>query len=107
MLTALLARSGYAVVEAEDGQDGLGKFRTEAVDLVVTDIIMPEQDGTGVIIELQKMKKAVPIIAISGGGRNTGNEYLRIAMVFGAKKVFAKPLDIEVFLEAVKELLGQ
>lgn len=106
MLSTLLARNGFVVVEARDGKDGLLKFQAEAVDLVITDIIMPEQDGTGVIIALQKLQATIPVIAISGGGRNTGDDYLKIATIFGARKCFGKPLNTAEFIDTVKELLG-
>jgi DNA-binding response OmpR family regulator len=66
MLCDLLTREGFAVIEAKDGKDGLRKFREKSPDLIITDIIMPEQDGTGVIIELNLLKSTTPIIAISG-----------------------------------------
>ena len=107
MLCDLLTREGYVVVEAKDGKDGLSKFHEESPDLVITDIIMPEQDGTGVIIELNNLKSTTPIIAISGGGQNRGDEYLEIAKMFGAKHVFEKPLNFHEFIETVNDLLGQ
>ena len=53
------------------------------------------------------MKPATPIIAISGGGRNKGDDYLQIAKMFGAEKVFEMPLSNHDFTETVNDLQGQ
>jgi len=106
MLGELLTRKGYTVIEAQDGMDGLHKFREHSPDLIITDIVMPEQDGTGLILELKKLQTTTPIIAISGGGGNKGADYLQIAQVFGAKHIFEKPLDTQHFLQTISELLG-
>jgi CheY-like chemotaxis protein len=107
MLRDLLTRSGYTVVEAQDGKDGLRKCTEHSPDLVITDIIMPEQDGTGLILELKNLQTAPPIIAISGGGKNKGSDYLQIAKMFGARQVFEKPINNRAFLDTIGDLLGQ
>jgi DNA-binding response OmpR family regulator len=105
MLCDLLTREDYVVTEATDGKDGMRKFREKSPDLIITDIIMPEQDGTGLIMELNLLKSTTPIIAISGGGRKTGDDYLEVARIFGANKIFEKPLNNNEFIEAVNDLL--
>ena len=68
MLQQALRREGYEVVEARDGKEGVICFRTAAIDLVMTDILMPEQEGLQTIRELRAEFPAIKIIAISGGG---------------------------------------
>ncbi len=105
MVYSLLTKKGYTVIEAVDGEDGLKKFHENSPDLVITDIIMPEQDGTGLILELNKMKSEVPIIAMSGGGRIAPEEYLDMAERLGAMRTLTKPIERDELLGAIKELL--
>ena len=54
MLRLMLERVGYKVVEAPDGIEGIRKYREKPTDLIITDLIMPNKDGIGVIIDLKK-----------------------------------------------------
>ena len=60
---------GYQVVSAADGRRGMAMFRDAQPDLVITDIIMPEQEGIQTITEMRKAKADAKIVAISGGAR--------------------------------------
>jgi DNA-binding response OmpR family regulator len=105
-LRIALEKSGYEVVEAANGREGLAAFALQPADLVVTDIIMPEVEGVETIRGLRKASVAVPIIAISGGGRGSAEDYLYYAKIFGANRVFEKPFDIDTLRAAVASLLG-
>ena len=104
MLFKLLTRAGYKVVACSDGKKGLDLFRKSPDFLVITDLIMPNQEGIETIVQLRKEYPDVKIIAMSGGGRGNPNIYLDSAVCLGACKGFAKPFDTEEFLAAVKEL---
>ena len=106
MLRQMLQRKGYLVVEAADGNEGITLMRTEPIDLVITDIIMPEKEGIETIIEIQRDFPDVKIIAISGGGRIGAQHILKTAESFGVTHTFAKPFGQEGLLKAIKELLG-
>ncbi len=80
-------------------------FREMAFDLVITDIIMPEKEGIEIIMEIRKKYPAVPVIAISGGGFNSPQDYLSIAWAAGAKTVLEKPVERATLLSAVKKIL--
>ncbi len=105
MLERVLSMEGYTVLTAPDGKQGLNICRTNPIDLVITDVIMPEVEGLEVVMTLKRMLPAVKIIAISGGGRNQPTDYLFIAGRLGAHRTFVKPLDRKELLSAVKELL--
>ena len=105
MLAEVLGDAGYGVEAAADGVEALRMIKASPPDLIVTDIIMPEQDGVGVMLQLAKEHPNVKVIAISGGGRISPESYLYMAQKFGALKTFTKPFDINEFLDAVKELL--
>ena len=61
---------GFNVLTALDGKEGMNLFNDNQVDLVITDMIMPEKEGTETIIEMKKICPDIKIIAMSGGGCN-------------------------------------
>ena len=105
MLKLTLERKGHQVIEAENGNEAVMKYRTEQPSLVVTDIVMPEKEGIETIMELRALDPEVRIIAISGGGRINPENYLSWAEKFGVQNTFTKPVDRELLLEAVDSLL--
>jgi len=106
LLRQVMEWTGYEVVEAGDGREGMHKHRKQPVDLVITDLIMPEQEGLETISALRKDSPGIKIIAISGGGRIGPEAYLLTAQELGADRVFSKPFDVRELAETVKELLG-
>ena len=106
MLGQTFEREGYDIVKASNGKEGIKLYRENPVDLIITDIIMPEKEGIETIFELRKDFPDLKIIAISGGGRIEPEEYLDIAKKIGAQRTFAKPVAREDLLNAVRELLG-
>ena len=107
MLTLMLEREGYEVVEASDGVAGIKIYRQNPVDLIITDLIMPNKDGIGMIIDLKKEFPDVKIIAMSGGGLNKPEGYLKGAKKLGAACTLTKPIDREEMLRAVKNTMKE
>jgi CheY-like chemotaxis protein len=107
MLYESLTREGYDVLRASNGEQGLRLYRQEPVDLIITDIIMPEKEGIETIIELRKDFPDVKIIAMSGGGRIGKKDYLHLAKIFGVQRTFKKPVAREQLLDAIKTLLKE
>ena len=105
MLRMTLEREGYTVCEAEDGAAALAIYDAESIDLVITDIVMPEKEGIGLIMELKHQDSAARIIAISGGGRMDADTYLKWASRLGVEHTFTKPVGREEMLSAVITLL--
>ena len=105
MLTLMLEREGYEVVEAPDGVEGIKVYRQNPADLIITDLIMPNKDGIGMIIDLKKEFPDVKIIAMSGGGLNKPDGYLKGAKKLGASCTLTKPIDREEMLRAVRDIL--
>ena len=105
LLRQVMEWAGYEVIEAGDGREGLHKLRKIGADLVITDLIMPEQEGLETIALIKKEYPHLKIIAISGGGRIGPDAYLPAAQELGAERVFSKPFDIRKLAETVKELL--
>jgi len=104
-LGTILKSSGHEVISATNGLQALALFATQAVDLVIIDMVMPEKSGADTIRELRQRNAQVPIIAMSGGGRMEPSNYLDLAREFGATQIFAKPFSNQEFLEAVKKLV--
>jgi CheY-like chemotaxis protein len=106
LLREILTEAGYDVTEADDGKRGLACFRERPADLVITDIIMPGQEGIETIDELHAEYPRVPILAISGGSPKGVGSYLETAVALGASKALAKPFGFNELLAAVHELLA-
>jgi len=107
MLKLMLEREGYEVVEAPDGVEGIKVYRQNPADLIITDLIMPNKDGIGMIIDLKKEFPDVNIIAMSGGGLNKPDGYLKGAKKLGAACTLTKPIDREEMLKAVNDILKE
>ncbi len=105
LLREAFETNGYDVVEASNGFEAVRIFSEGEIDLVITEIIMPEKEGIEAIRDLKKIDQDVKIIAMSAGGRLEPHFYLQMASKFGAQRVFQKPLSITFILAAVKELL--
>ena len=103
-LRALLERAGHAVVEAEDGVEGMAQFKAQRPDLVLTDIIMPNREGVETIGEMRRQAPELPIIAMSGGGSRGGDLFLTLAERLGA--TLAKPIRQAELLAAVDRCLA-
>lgn len=107
MLRLTLNHFGHTVVEARNGREGLALYPHADVALVITDIVMPEVEGIEVLMELRKVEPRVKIIAISGGGRASATDYLRLARKLGASRVLAKPFSNEALLAAINDVLAE
>lgn len=105
MLKLSLLRSNYTVLEAENGKDAIVHFKPLLTDLVVTDLIMPEEDGLKVVIKLKELKPSIKIIAISGGGKVGPASYLNLAKALGADAIYTKPFLINDLIAKIEELL--
>lgn len=106
-LGARVANEGADVVLAADGAAGLEAFTSRHVDLVITDIIMPEREGVETLMAIKRQRPQTPILAISGGGRLGGDEFLTLARRLGADATLAKPFRSDDLLTAIRSLISQ
>ena len=104
LLRQMLELEGYSVTEAADGRVGMASWREEPADLLLTDILMPEQDGIETIREVRQGWPDAKIIAFTGGGKK-GMNFLPTAQKLGAQRTLEKPLDRQTLLAAVREVL--
>jgi two-component system, cell cycle response regulator CpdR len=119
LLTALsgtLRRAGFRVRTATSAQSGLDALEREAVEVVITDIIMPRTSGIDVIAQVRMLYPRTRVIAISGGGNFgpfdyqtdsiTTCAYLAASERHGAHAVLAKPFEAWEIIAAVHQVLG-
>jgi DNA-binding response OmpR family regulator len=94
----------YEVITAYNGLDGLKAFETseERIDLVITDLVMPEISGVGVISIIKKKYSGTPVIAITGWGEHPG----ALATEAEADLVLDKPFELVDLERHVAELLA-
>ena len=106
MLRRMLHQAGHQVSEASNGAEGIDSYERDPPDLVITDIIMPKKEGIETIIALHRADPDLPIIAISGGGRSGGKDFLSSAEKLGACHSLPKPFRGDQLLSAVSESLS-
>jgi len=106
LLQQMMEWAEFEVSVAENGKVAMEVQRQNPADLVITDLIMPEQEGLETISKLKREYEGIKIIAISGGGRIGPEAYLPAARELGADRIFSKPFDVQKVVETVKELLN-
>jgi DNA-binding response OmpR family regulator len=103
----ILEFSDFAVIEARDGMEALELFAVNNVDLVISDIVMPNMDGVDFVSRLRESFPAVPILTISGGSRVVRARFgLDSALLSGANDSLTKPFTAVQLLEKVNALLA-
>ena len=100
----ILGSLGYRVLTAANGMEALVVYRAVAgIDLVVTDIVMPEMGGTQLIQELRKINRDIKALAITGSvlAENLGDLHEE-----GGVEIIHKPLDMNALAEVVRHALN-
>ncbi len=103
-LSKILRNAGNEVTLAEDGARGMAMLRTEHPDVVITDIIMPEQEGFETIAKIRQDYPDIKIMAISGGLRQGNLDVLSMAAALGADDVLSKPFELRDLLSRLSRL---
>jgi two-component system response regulator (stage 0 sporulation protein F) len=104
LLRRVLELANHRVLEAREGREGLTVYQQNNVDLVLMDILMPGTDGLEATLQLTREYLDAKVIAMTGaqGDRN----FLDVAKLFGARRVFEKPFDLNKLLQAITEELA-
>lgn len=103
LMAAALERDGHKVLQAADGKVGIELLRAHRIDLLITDIVMPNQDGLVTLQLARKLQPDLKVIVISGDSPRFAALYLDIANKFGATKTLRKPFSLPEFSAAVHE----
>jgi len=101
----VLEGTGYGVAEAASARDGLRLLHERPIDLVITDILMPDMDGLEVTRVLHRDFPKVKVIAVSGGQQDV--DYCDVARFLGAHETLMKPVTVQRLLDTVARLLSQ
>jgi CheY-like chemotaxis protein len=100
-LQEMLKQHGYRVLAAASGKEALRFCEQEALDLVITDLAMPDLDGIELIRALHKSQSTLPILVMSGYSQ----EFLKIPKALGAVGALEKPVEPPVLLDKIREIL--
>ena len=107
ILRESLKKENHEIFEASTGQEASDIIDANAVDLVITDLVMPGKTGLDLIMEIKEKVPDITIIAISGGGGINGRfDYLPIAQLIGADNIIKKPFSINDIKQSVSNLLA-
>jgi len=99
----LLEGNGYQVVVAGNGLVALEKFATHSIDLVITDVFMPEMDGIDFVTKLLSLFPDAPILATSGGAKSIKAQFCLDALfLMGVKDFLAKPITAKALLSTIR-----
>ena len=110
----VLEENGYTALEAEDGESGLKKIKSEKPDLVILDVLMPRQSGVRLYRELKTSKalKDVKIIILSGIAKKTFMRSQKALTEFGGAEIpepevyLEKPVEPDELADVIKKVLG-
>lgn len=102
LLLRILRSAGHTVTEAQNGKVGMDRCRQQTPDVVITDLLMPEQEGIETIRELRREAPTTPILAISGA---IDPVLLHAATALGATASLAKPFAPDELLAAIRDLV--
>lgn len=103
LIRETLEQAGYDVTEARDGKEAFQHYRLAPADLVIMDILMPDQDGLETTATLRREFQNVKVIAITGGSDMIGIlNFLDVAKMFGAHRALQKPFEMRALLDTVQ-----
>jgi len=106
LVRAMLALEGFDVTLAGSDEAAMQALEARPFDLVITDLLMPGRSGLETISGIRRRDAALPILAISGGGRIGADECLHTARCLGADATLAKPFGHMELIAEVNGLLG-
>lgn len=106
VITTVLRNEGLEVIETGDGKEALKIQQQTPAQLIITDILMPDFDGIELIRKLRRDDPHLKIVAISGGGWSTPEQFLTMAERLGANASFSKPFRWNELIGTVKRLLA-
>ena len=101
---ALLCEFFKEVIVGVDGEDGLSKFKTHKIDLVISDISMPHMNGLDMIEEIRLHNKEIPILLLSAYSEI---EYFKKSISLGVDGYLFKPLELEQFFELIYKIVDK
>lgn len=105
VLRQMIGKLGHDIIEARNGKEAAAVFPTKKVDVVLTDLLMPQNDGFEMIRFVRRHAPTVGLIAMSGGGKIGAARYLEMAEHLGVDGVLVKPFSKSDLERAIAEAL--
>ena len=99
----ILSREGYDVYTALDGIEAVAKTSAILPDLIILDLIMPEQEGIETLLQLHSKHPNIPVVTISGAVG--ASEYLHVSSLLGASVTLQKPIRPDTLVQTVQNVL--
>jgi len=106
VMQRLLQRQGIASKAVSNGREALQYLQANQVEVVITDILMPEMDGYELIPKLRKTAPNIRILAMTGNAPQFAFDMHHMAKMLGADRVIGKPFELPDLLKVVNELLA-
>ena len=106
-ISDVLSDQNFVIFTADNVKTAEDICNKEKLNMVITDVIMPDKDGIEMIMWLKENDQTIPILAISGGGKIDGASYLQSAKLLGADAIMIKPLVADKIVSTVLEMLKQ
>lgn len=103
ILRNLLIEEGYDVVEAENGEEGVQKYKEENPDMVTMDITMPVKDGLEALKEIKDFDSAAKVIMVTAAGQESK---VMEAVKLGAAEFVTKPFEKEKIVDTVRKVVN-
>lgn len=107
LLGKMLCGAGHEIATAANGVEALKLARGTHFDLVITDLVMPEKEGIETIMDLHRETPTTKIIAMSGGGKGSAEDYMAPARLLGAARTLTKPFSEQELRDAVASVLSE
>lgn len=101
----ILREADYNVLTEPNGKEILSVLASTRVDLVLTDLVMPEKDGIEVLLSMRPKYRHIPVVAISAWGSQSTRNYLRTARAFGSRASIEKPFTRATLLATLRSVL--
>jgi len=102
LIVSILSTAGYQVDGVADGSEAMAFAGRNQIDLLITDIVMPNREGIETIQYFSKLVPIVPVVAVSGNGR-----YLRSAKALGAVATLEKTAVVADLLRIVRSVIEE
>ena len=107
MVAGSLRSADHTAWHGPSGKAGFQLMQEQAIDLVISDIVMPDQDGLKVVMRLKKSRPRLQVILMSGDRPERAPLYLSIGRKLGATRTLLKPFSLPTLLATVAAVVGE
>ena len=107
-IRSILEDANYEVCEACNGEEGIEAYKNSGnIDLIITDIYMPQKSGLELVVELRKENKDLKVIVLSDGGKNNFSNQLGVCEALGATYFMKKDLIKDELVKLVDKVFSE